>query len=87
MTRLAVTLTVEELRELVRVEVAAALDAQQPPSDWADQEGIAAHLGVSSPTVKKLTENGMPHVYVGSHRRFSRRAVDAWLAEQKEPTK
>jgi excisionase family DNA binding protein len=77
---LTIALTPEQLKSIVAEGYAMAIEAQQPLSDWTDQEGIAQHLGVSSPTIKKMAEQeGMPHVYVGSHRRFSRRSVDAWL--------
>lgn len=83
-----IALTIEQLRELIAEGVARALDSQQPPSDWTDTEGIAAHVHASPPTIKKMCEqDGMPHVYAGQHRRFSRRDVDAWLrAREQEET-
>lgn len=80
-----VALTREQFREEMILAVAQALDAQQPRSEWTDIEGLGVHLGVSQPTIRKLLDDGMPCVFVGAHRRFSRRRVDAWLEERGKP--
>lgn len=76
-------LLLELFRAEARAAVAEALDAQQPLADWTDIRGIAAHLGVSEPTVRKLD---LPFVYVGQHRRYSRRSCESHLVARSQPS-
>ena len=48
-----------------------------------DKMGVSKMLGVSIRQVDNLrTEKGLPWMQVGSLVRFSREAVEAWLAQQ-----
>lgn len=82
---MVVQLTVAELRQLVRTEVAAAIgDAQQAPPLLQRAE-LAQALGVSMPTLDRLRrESGFPELLVGDAPRFERAAVLAWLRRRSE---
>jgi excisionase family DNA binding protein len=72
-------LTVGQYRTLHLRLTALSLDAQKPPSDVTDTAGACEELKVSAPTiVRQCEEEGLPHFFVGSHRRFSRAAIREW---------
>lgn len=79
--RLAVTLTLGELRELVRTAalqaVAEAVNAPQPA--LLDRSGIARALGVGTSSVDRFRREGMPCVHVGDSPRFEIEPCLAWL--------
>lgn len=82
-----VMLTTDQLRTLVREEVSAALASTSPrdESDVMSCEQCAELVGVHPNTIAKLIErDGLPELRrVGKLRRFSRRAVIAWLDGRK----
>lgn len=73
------TLTADELRALIRDAVADALGAQRPARLLTPRE-LAAELGVSVDTIERRAREGLPHVLVGTRRRFDAGACRAWLA-------
>lgn len=77
-----VTLTVGQLSELIRVEVATALEGFQPAQRPAllDKRGLAMELGVSERTIDRLRELGMPVLMLLDSPRFQLGAVLEWLA-------
>lgn len=81
---MVVTLTVTELRELVRSEVDSALaealaGARKPPA-LLSRAALADALGISLPTVDRMRrEQGFPKVRVGDVHKFELAAVLAWL--------
>lgn len=83
--RLAVTLTVAELRELVRdvaLEVQADAGSNAPPA-LLDRNGIARALGVGLSTVDRWRKAGMPAVFVGDSPRFIFDEAMAWVCEHR----
>lgn len=74
------------LRPIVADAVAAALaehrEAEAPRPDYLDQGALARALDTSIATVRKLTEDGMPHVLLGDHRRYRLADVHEWLAQR-----
>ena len=86
--RLAVTLTVGELRRLV---TDAALDAvaDRAPTGPAllDRVGLARALDISPATVDRLRRQGCPMIRIGDSPRFELTACLEWLRRsQPEPT-
>lgn len=85
---LAVTLTTGELRALIREELVDAMKKTGAPREAPDilnAEQVAELLGVHRETVPRYArEKGLP-VFgrVGSHLRFSRADVLAWIASHK----
>ena len=85
--RLLVTLTVSELRELVREAVVDLLaehhhESAVEPLTLSGAE-MARKLGVSRSTMAELrTRDGCPAVRIGDHFRFEPAAVMAWLRSQ-----
>jgi len=43
---------------------------------------IAEHYGLSTRTVDRKVEEGMPFEYIGGRRRFKLSEVDAWLRKR-----
>ncbi len=84
-TALVVTLTVEQLRELVRESVADLIDdfpASEP--GLMDQAGLSRALKISVSTIHKLRAAGLPTIYVGESPRFVLDEVVGWLRARKE---
>jgi hypothetical protein len=84
-TVLLVTLSLDDLRALVREAVRAELVERAPASGTStlrDRRELAHHLGVSPATVTRLTAEGCPCTYVGDSPRYDIGAVCAWLAER-----
>jgi DNA-binding XRE family transcriptional regulator len=76
---LVVTLTVDDLRELVADVIAASIaDASREPA-LLTQEQLAHKLGVSVGTVRTLRGRGLPTITVGESPRFELAAVLEWL--------
>lgn len=81
-TRLAVTLTVDQLRELVRDIVAEALiDLRPDTSGPATLSGaqMAERIGVSRTTMHSLRVEGCPAIRVGDAYRYEPDRVLTWL--------
>ena len=74
-----VTLTVEQLRELVFDVVAELLSNQEPAPEYLTREALARALNVSTATVSRLRREGLPHVLVGDLARYKLADVHAWL--------
>jgi excisionase family DNA binding protein len=73
-----VTLTVEQLRAIVREEVAAAR-----PAEFVDSAEVARLLRVETSTVPTLVKrDGLPHHRIGRQYRFRVPEVVAWAEER-----
>jgi hypothetical protein len=82
---LVLTLTLDELRTLIRDEVRAAFAEHSPPegiSGLVDRRELARLLDVSLATVTRLTSEGGPVTYVGESPRYEVAAFRAWLEER-----
>jgi hypothetical protein len=80
--RMAVTLTVEELRALIRVELDAAREREKPPEPepaLVNAHRMAWILNVSRTTIHRLRLDGCPVVRVGDTYKYEPEAVIAWL--------
>ena len=80
-----VSLSVDELRALVRDAVREILDERVPEkhaSPLVDRHELARLLGVSAATVSRMTAEGMPHVFAGASPRYSTDDVRIWLSER-----
>jgi hypothetical protein len=76
------TLSLDELRAIIREELRAAVAECAPAPAAAplvDRRGIACLLAVSLATVTRLTAEGMPCTHVGDAPRYSADEVRAWL--------
>ncbi len=77
--------TPEQLRALIREEVAAALRSVQPAqAEYLDLAGVAELLDVTTTTVRAyVRREGLPVHRIGARTlRFSRAEVEAWLVER-----
>lgn len=85
---LAVTLTVEELRALVRDELRAASPSAGPvdsdPPEVLTRKQAAELLQVEQHQIPKLVAKGLPYSRLGTQWRFRRSAILQWLSEQSE---
>jgi excisionase family DNA binding protein len=83
-----VTLTVDELEELVERAVARALEARStapaggPPAEWLDVAAAADLMGIHTRTVRRLAERGLKHLKVGRTYRFRRSDLLEWIEAQ-----
>lgn len=80
-----VTLSIDELRALVRDVVREALSEQVPAASavpLVDRHELARLLGVSAATIARMTAEGMPHVFAGASPRYGAEEVRAWLAQR-----
>lgn len=81
MSDLVVTLTVEQLRELVRDSVADLIDdfpaAAEP--GLLDIVALSKALKTSATTIHKLRATGLPTIFVGDAPRFELSEVLEWL--------
>lgn len=79
---LAVTLTVADLRALVRDEVAAALAAREADEAWLSTADAAKRLGTHPKTVARWVRHAsLPaHRLGGTAYRFRAKEIDMWLA-------
>jgi hypothetical protein len=79
---LVLTLTLDELRALMRETLDAALAAHAPsmtPLELVDRRELARLLVVAPVTITRLTAEGLPCTYVGESPRYDVVAVRAWL--------
>lgn len=79
---LLVTLTVEELRELVGEQTRAELAKMQPVKvkEVLTLKDLEDFLGRSERSIKRLIEQGLPAYYISDREpRFIRSKVLAWL--------
>lgn len=72
--RLALRAELDSLRD----ELVEALTERQVPQ-LLDGAALAQALDVSAPIIKRLIDEGMPHVVVGTVRRFDLAKVTSWL--------
>lgn len=83
---LVLTCSLDELRALIREEVAACRsagpDVVPSPVKLVDRRELARVLDVSAATVGRLVADGAPHVFVGQAPRFDVAAFRAWLDER-----
>lgn len=83
MSALAVTLTVEQLRSIIREEVERGR-VQPEESEIMTREQVAKLLGVDPHTVTKWVHTQkLPGRSIDGKWRFRRAAVLAWLGENK----
>jgi hypothetical protein len=84
-TALAVTLTVDELRSLVREEIRAALTPAktEPEALYLSVSKFAAHVAMSERTIWNLITKGLPTIGSGRGRRVDVRAALEWMRGQK----
>ena len=52
---------------------------EQGKEDYVSTQGLMETLNISRSTVSRLVRRGMPHIWLGSVRRFSINAVVEWL--------
>lgn len=81
--RLAVTLTVGELRQLVTDAAREAVAGRSGASLLVDKQDLAQQIGVSASQIDRLRKLGLPSVKVGESVRFEPAKVLDWLREQK----
>jgi hypothetical protein len=80
--RMAVQLTVTELRAMIAEAVTEALDARETkPAVLLNQNQLAELLGTSERTIFSLRQAGMPSVLLGDSPRFEPEAVLAWMRQ------
>lgn len=77
--RAAVAAEIDRLRDEL-VEVVAARPAKQ----LLDGQELGQLLQVTAPTIRKLREEGLPHVTLGTVRRYDPDAVLAWLTARQQ---
>src|SRR5688572_12078269 len=71
--------TTDELSSLMEEAADRAIAKLQPPKDYVDKKGIAAHFGVSVHTINRWMKAGLPHDKIGSgYPHFSIRRCEAW---------
>jgi excisionase family DNA binding protein len=76
-----VNVTADELAQLIRDEVHAAIGAHD--REWIGVDEVAAMLGVKRSTVPTLcARDGLPHAKVARAYRFKRADVLAWLEDR-----
>ena len=83
-TELAVTLTAEQLRGLVREAVVDVLEQEGPnmrPRLLTRQQAAQA-LGISPSTLQKLQADGLPSVRIGESPRFELDRCLEWLRDR-----
>jgi len=90
MSALLVTLTVDDLRALVREELAAttrsSVGAAAADSEVLTREQAAEVLQVDPHQITKLVRQGLPMHRLGNTKlqRFFRSEIHAWMAGKKE---
>jgi hypothetical protein len=83
-------LTAEQLRELVRDAVAAALERREPaavgPERLMLRADVAEHFGCSVRTIDSWLRDGAPCTRLGLHGspRFKASELEAWLRARSE---
>lgn len=88
---LLVTLTVAQLREVVRAEVKqelAAMHIPTVPPPCLTTEGLAEHLGIPAHMVRKRARKGeIEYFLVGNELRFEWHHVEAYKAATRKSPK
>jgi hypothetical protein len=84
-TALVVTLTLGQLRAMVREEIDRAVEEVEGPPALIDTNALSRHLGVSSRTVFELRKQGLPVVWLCDSPRFELGACLDWLKARKAP--
>jgi hypothetical protein len=89
MSKLLVTLTVEELQAIVREEVSAALRGQAPQvkqrSPFLDSEEAAEYLRMPIGVLRKRSAKGeIPSFKIGAVLRYKISELDAFCEAQKK---
>lgn len=77
-----VTLTVGDLRRILRAELAATHRQTEPPPRWVDVKKAAEHAGVTTKTIHRWIDAGLPATHLGRDYRFRIPDLDAWLEQQ-----
>ncbi len=81
-----VTVTVEELEQLVEAVVRRVVAERRPEpgnDDWLDADGVAEMLHVHPRTIGKLAASGeIPSAHVGKLLRFRRGDLLAYLSRE-----
>ena len=83
---MAVTLTVAQLRTIVRDAARDAVaEYVKPAHQWADVPGCAKHFGCSKQTVRNWIERGCPARQLGERGEYRLRLeeIEAWLDTHK----
>ena len=80
-TRMLVTITVDELREIVSQEVERALAGTPVASsvELLNTQEMAGQIGVSDSTLRAYVQQGCPYIQAGKGFRFRPAAVFEWL--------
>lgn len=80
-----VVATPEQLAELVRIAIDAALaeHSQDMAPALLDRNGIARTLGVSTSMVDRLRKAGLPCIWLGDSPRFIVDECVSWLVEHR----
>jgi len=85
-TVIVVSLSVDELRELMRGEVDAALAAHAPATSMPAQrvalDELARLEACSRATIRRLVVEGAPVTYIGQSPRFDVEAFRRWLDDR-----
>ena len=77
---MAVTLTVAQLKQLVRDAAAEALaQAHKPPDKWVDVETAAEHFGVSGQTIRNWIMAGAPAAKPGRDYKVQLEPFNEWV--------
>jgi predicted DNA-binding transcriptional regulator AlpA len=82
--RLAVTLTVAELKALVAEEVRVALAERRGAPRLLTREQVCEALQISLSTIARLQREGMPCVRIYEAPRFELENVVAWMKARNE---
>lgn len=85
-----ITITADELREIIREELARATPAAAPvkPSGYLSVPQAAEYASVSRDTIRDWISAGrLPHRRVGRHYRVTRDDLDRALANHGAPSK
>jgi excisionase family DNA binding protein len=79
-TTMIVTMTQDQLRELVGTAVREAIGQSSPAPDFLTMEQAAALMQVHERTIRNwVTKCGLPALRAGGEYRFRRESVIAWL--------
>lgn len=73
-----------DVRDQRLIDAIAEMIGARPPKILLDPGGVCQLLGVTSPTIRKMREEGMPHVRVGESYRYDSDAVLEWLRQRTE---
>jgi excisionase family DNA binding protein len=81
--KLLVTLTVDDLRAIVREELASANKQTEPPPRWVDVKKAAEHAGVTTKTIHRWIDAGLPVTHLGRDYRLRITDLDDWLEKHR----